>query len=815
MDAPVQLLLVDDHAENLVALESILDRPDYRITKAQFVQNALLSLLTTDFALVVLDVHMPEINGLDLARMIKERPRTREIPIIFLTAHDREEQQVLTGYEAGAVDYVTKPVNPAILRSKVAVFVELYRKNQKLREAVKSLRESELKFRQLAENASEVFWLADNDIGKILYVSPAYEKVWGRSRRSLYEQPMSFAQGIHPADQERILAGLEKLKRGESYEEELRITRPDGTVRWIRDRRFPVCNEHGEFYRVAGFSEDITERKSAEERLAVEHAVTRALAELVSVPDTSKKLLQIFCQSFQWDLGELWLVVPTSQVLRCIEIWHSPSAELREFANLRRQMTFAPRVGLAGQIWTDRKAMWISDFAKESNLEQLGISSDLGLHSAFGFPIQFHGETLGVLNFFSTEIRRPDTNSMAILTALGSQIGSLIARKNLADQLRQAQKMEAFGQLAGGVAHDFNNILAVIMGYTSLLMENGSLNVEVKDRLTQIYSAGVRAANLIRQLLTFSRKRQMEVTLLDLNRIVSDMTKMLRRIIGENINLRCYHADLPAIEADESMVEQVLMNLVVNARDAMPYGGHLIIGTSTVTTDAAYVRSNPDARTGEFVCLSIQDMGCGMSPEVKARIFEPFFTTKNESQGTGLGLATVHGIVKQHQGWIEVESQVGVGTTFKIFFPSSSRAAKTDEQATRESHVPGHETILLVEDDEAVRELAKIILERHGYRVLEAESSEETLSLWKTHEPEIDLLLTDINMAGGLTGVELAQQLRARKSNLKVIYSSGYIKDPAESMFRTREGAPFLQKPYHPQKLVQAVRDCLDGMVTR
>jgi two-component system cell cycle sensor histidine kinase/response regulator CckA len=247
----------------------------------------------------------------------------------------------------------------------------------------------------------------------------------------------------------------------------------------------------------------------------------------------------------------------------------------------------------------------------------------------------------------------------------------------------------------------------------------------------------------------------------------------------------------------------------------MPYGGHLIIGTSTVTTDAAYVRSNPDARTGEFVCLSIQDMGCGMSPEVKARIFEPFFTTKNESQGTGLGLATVHGIVKQHQGWIEVESQVGVGTTFKIFFPSSSRAAKTDEQATRESHVPGHETILLVEDDEAVRELAKIILERHGYRVLEAESSEETLSLWKTHEPEIDLLLTDINMAGGLTGVELAQQLRARKSNLKVIYSSGYIKDPAESMFRTREGAPFLQKPYHPQKLVQAVRDCLDGMVTR
>jgi two-component system cell cycle sensor histidine kinase/response regulator CckA len=682
MYTPVQLLLVDDHAENLVALESILNRPDYRITRAQFAQNALLSLLTTDFALVVLDVHMPEISGLELARMIKERPKTRDIPIIFLTAHDREEQQVLTGYKAGAVDYVTKPVNPAVLRSKVAVFVELHRKNQELRETVKSLRESELKFRQLAENASEVFWLANNDISEILYVSPAYEKVWGRSCRNLHERHMSFAQSIHPTDQQRILGGLEKLKRAEVYDEELRIIRPDGSVRWIRDRRFPVCNEHEEFYRVAGFIEDITERKSAEERLAVEHAVTRALAELVAVPDTSKK------------------------------------------------------------------------------------------------------------------------------------IGSLIARKNLADQLRQAQKMEAFGQLAGcGVAHDFNNILAVIMGYTSLLLEHGNLNVDIKDQLAEIYSAGERAANLTRQLLTFSRKRQMTVSLLDLNEVVSSMTKMLRRIIGENINLQCcLSPDLPAVEADEGMVEQILMNLVVNARDAMPGGGQLIISTRPVATDSAYFQGNPDARVREFVCLSIQDMGCGMSPEIKARIFEPFFTTKNEGKGTGLGLATVHGIVKQHQGWIEVESQVGVGTTFKIFLPASTRSAATDEHATREFQTcSGHETILLVEDDEAVRDLTKIVLERYGYRVLEAESSEETLSLWNAHDQEIDLLLTDVNMPGGLTGVELAQQLRARKSNLKVIYSSGYIKDPEEAMFKTRETAPFLQKPYHPQRLVQTVRDCLDS----
>jgi two-component system cell cycle sensor histidine kinase/response regulator CckA len=813
MYTPVQLLLVDDHAENLVALESILNRPDYRITRAQFAQNALLSLLTTDFALVVLDVHMPEISGLELARMIKERPKTRDIPIIFLTAHDREEQQVLTGYKAGAVDYVTKPVNPAVLRSKVAVFVELHRKNQELRETVKSLRESELKFRQLAENASEVFWLANNDISEILYVSPAYEKVWGRSCRNLHERHMSFAQSIHPTDQQRILGGLEKLKRAEVYDEELRIIRPDGSVRWIRDRRFPVCNEHEEFYRVAGFIEDITERKSAEERLAVEHAVTRALAELVAVPDTSKKILQIFCQSFQWDIGELWLVDPASHVLRCIEIWYPPSAEFKEFASSRRQMTFSPRIGLVGQIWAGNQVTWIPDFGQGPNSVRAEIPPRLGLHSAFGFPIQFHGEILGVLNFFSAEIRQPDTDSMATLTALGGQIGSLIARKNLADQLRQAQKMEAFGQLAGGVAHDFNNILAVIMGYTSLLLEHGNLNVDIKDQLAEIYSAGERAANLTRQLLTFSRKRQMTVSLLDLNEVVSSMTKMLRRIIGENINLQCsLSPDLPAVEADEGMVEQILMNLVVNARDAMPGGGQLIISTRPVATDSAYFQGNPDARVREFVCLSIQDMGCGMSPEIKARIFEPFFTTKNEGKGTGLGLATVHGIVKQHQGWIEVESQVGVGTTFKIFLPASTRSAATDEHTTREFQTcSGHETILLVEDDEAVRDLTKIVLERYGYRVLEAESSEETLSLWNAHDREIDLLLTDVNMPGGLTGVELAQQLRARKSNLKVIYSSGYIKDPEEAMFKTRETAPFLQKPYHPQRLVQTVRDCLDS----
>jgi CheY-like chemotaxis protein len=376
--------------------------------------------------------------------------------------------------------------------------------------------------------------------------------------------------------------------------------------------------------------------------------------------------------------------------------------------------------------------------------------------------------------------------------------------------------MEAFGQLAGGVAHDFNNILAVIMGYTNLIMESEDLSAEQKEQLKQVYSAGERAANLTRQLLTFSRKKEMQVIPLDLNEVIGNMTKMLGRIIGEDIRLQCsYGSNLPTVQADEGMMEQVLMNLAVNARDAMPKGGQLIIGTDRIATDAAYVQSNPDARAGEFVCLSVRDSGCGMTPEIKARIFEPFFTTKGVGKGTGLGLATVFGIVKQHQGWIEVESQVGVGTTFKVLLAASARPdAVAGLAATQAKARGGKETILLVEDEVALRGLTKIILQRFGYRVLEAESGVAALSVWEEHGPQIDMLLTDMVMPDGLTGRELAKQLRARKPDLKVIYTSGYSMDSDGTTFRARDASKFLQKPYQSQKLAQVVRDCLDGKQT-
>jgi len=394
--------------------------------------------------------------------------------------------------------------------------------------------------------------------------------------------------------------------------------------------------------------------------------------------------------------------------------------------------------------------------------------------------------------------------------ALKLEVGE---RKKIEAQFLQSQKMEAFGQLAGGVAHDFNNILAVIMGYSTLLMEDEGVEEGIKEHLKQVYSAGERAANLTRQLLTFSRKKEMELSPLDLNEVIANITKMLGRIIGEDIKLQWnYGSNLPTVQADEGMMEQVLMNLAVNARDAMPKGGQLTIGTARVTADTAHVQNNPEARAGECICLSVQDTGCGMTQEVKARIFEPFFTTKGVGKGTGLGLATVFGIVKQHRGWVEVESEVGVGTTFKVFLPATPVAAAAAEKATAQTQIrAGTETILLVEDEVALRGLTKLVLQRFGYRILEAASGVEALSVWEEHGTQIDLLLTDMVMPDGLTGRELARQLLARKPDLKVIYVSGYSMDSDGTAFRGREAGAFLQKPYQSQKLAQAVRDCLDG----
>ncbi len=387
------------------------------------------------------------------------------------------------------------------------------------------------------------------------------------------------------------------------------------------------------------------------------------------------------------------------------------------------------------------------------------------------------------------------------------------AQKRLEDQLRQSQKMEAIGQLAGGVAHDFNNILTVIHGHASLLLSGGSLTGSAGRSAQQIVQASDRAASLTRQLLTFSRRQVLQARRLDLNEVVANMTKMLGRILGEDIALEMkYCPKPPFIQADAGMMEQVLLNLAVNARDAMPRGGQLHIRIAIEDHVTPHVSRPEDVRPGRFACLTVTDTGCGIPPEILRRIFEPFFTTKEVGKGTGLGLATVYGIIQQHHGWIEVESELGRGTTFRVYLPVVGEATVCEEAAPAEPVVRGgNETLLVVEDEQPVRELVCNLLQSHGYRVLEAESGAHALEVWRGHKHEIALLLTDVVMPDRINGRELAEQLWAERPELKVIFTSGYSADVVGKGSALRRGLNYVQKPYHPRKLAMAVRDCLDA----
>jgi two-component system, cell cycle sensor histidine kinase and response regulator CckA len=511
--------------------------------------------------------------------------------------------------------------------------------------AEEALRASEQRFRQVTENIDEVLWLLDPVRKQILYVSAAYERVWGRSRDSLYARPRSWLDAVHPDDAAPVRAADSSTP---GYDLEYRIVQPDGQVRWIRDRSFPIADASGRVHRVAGVAQDITVRRQLEE------------------------------------------------------------------------------------------------------------------------------------------------------------------------QLHQSQKMEAIGRLAGGVAHDFNNMLVVIQLRASLLREAGSRD-DLHEGVKQILEAAARATQLTRQLLTFSRRDVQRSTRIDLVELTGAMVALFGRLLGEDIAVETRFAPgLPAMEGDPGMLEQLIMNLAVNARDAMPDGGRLVIRLDQVVIDGEQAAARPQAAPGRFLCLSVADSGCGIPPEHLPRIFEPFFTTKEVGRGTGLGLATVFGIAQRHGGWIEVTSEKNRGTEFRVFLPalegSATRApAEPSAAADRApASVVGNETILLVEDDAAVRRLARTVLHRHGFRVLEADSGAAALRLWSEQTSPVHLLLTDLVMPGGMSGHELAQALLARQPDLKVVYTSGYSDDIVTLRLQLEPGRNFLAKPYPAEELAATVRRCLD-----
>ncbi|PWU13261.1 MAG: hypothetical protein C5B50_19680 [Verrucomicrobia bacterium] len=392
-------------------------------------------------------------------------------------------------------------------------------------------------------------------------------------------------------------------------------------------------------------------------------------------------------------------------------------------------------------------------------------------------------------------------------------VENITERLELEAQLRQSQKMDSVGQLAAGVAHDFNNMLTIIQGHTGLMIAREGLPPETLDSAQAIYFAAERAAGLTRQLLMFSRKSVMQAEPLDLRKVVFQMSKMVQRLLGETITLDFRSpAELALVQADAGMVEQIILNLAVNARDAMPKGGQLIIAMEPLRIDQPSLARHPQGRVGSFICLRVTDTGCGMDQATMARIFEPFFTTKEVGKGTGLGLATVYGIMKQHEGWIEVTSEVGKGSTFNVFFPAKDELASDSpkENLPATTLRRGDETILIVEDEPILRDMAHLILQDCGYTILEASSGVDALHIWEDNKESIDLVLTDMVMPEGISGMDLAQRLHSIKPDLKIIFASGYSMEEFDPGFIRNGHASFINKPYTHSALVNAVRDCLD-----
>jgi PAS domain S-box-containing protein len=572
-------------------------------------------------------------------------------------------------------------------------------------------------------------------------------------------------------DREVIESGCAKLLIEESQ------TTPEGNTITLLSSKTPLRDSEGEIVGMLGTYLDITKRKRAEEELRLKTALLEAqmdsaLDGILVVDHQGKQILR------NERLNELWKIPPHLA-------GNQDDAAQAQFAasRVKNPREFAEKVA------------YLYSHPDEVSRDEIELIDGT------------------VLDRYSSPVRDKAGKYYGRIWTFRD----ITQRRILEAQFRQSQKMEGIGQLAAGVAHDFNNTLTVIQLHASLLKAKPDSSPELLESAGEIEKATERAANLTRQLLLFSRRQTMQPRDLDLNQSINDMTKMLRRTLGEDIQVQFKFALQPLfIHADAGMLDQVLMNLAVNAHDAMPKGGLLVIETSAAEFDESVRAHAPLARPGSFVCLSVSDTGCGIPPEILPRIFEPFFTTKDIGKGTGLGLATVYGIVQQHQGWIHIYSEVGHGTIFRIYLPRlAAKSGQDSGQSELTAVRGGKETILLVEDEVALRSSMHKALSQLGYHVLESVSGVETLKVWEQHRKEIDLLLTDMVMPGGMTGKDLAARLLNENPKLKVIYTSGYSIDVVGRNFPLEEGVNFLAKPFGAHRLAQTVRNCLDRTCLR
>ena len=572
---------------------------------------------------------------------------------------------------------------------------------------------------------------------------------------------------LHPEDRGSVLAQWAALPHDGRLVTEYRFRRRDGQYRWLRDavQRAPETDRQPAI--CVGAWSDITEREPVDQALRQAEAQYRGMVE--------ESLQGIVVQQD----GRIQYANPA-----CLRLFgYDAVAEV------------------IGQPW--------ERFVAAEDLPDLRAR---GKACARGEPVHLHPGWQGVRKDGTRLWLESAANACSWhgRPAILSFLMDITQRKRLEEQFLQAQKMEAIGQLAGGVAHDFNNLLTVINGYSELLLRSMAPEDANRTLVDELRQAGERAASLTRQLLLLSRKQVVVPRVLDLNTVVRDLQKLLQRMIGEDIELAtALNATRPVL-AHSGQLDQILLNLAVNARDALPQGGKVIIETQDIDLDAGYTRLHPAVAPGPYVLLAMSDSGCGMTPEVQAHIFEPFFTTKDASKGTGLGLATVYGIVRQFGGHIAVYSEPGHGTTFKIYLPwARDEAQQRSNPAELPAVAPGHETVLLVEDEYAVRSLVRHVLADGGYSVLEAHDGREALRICARQADPIDLLITDVVMPE-MSGQQLAATAIAAHPNLRVLFLSGYTEEAVLRHGVLPEKVHFLQKPFTASALTRKVREVLD-----
>jgi two-component system cell cycle sensor histidine kinase/response regulator CckA len=766
---PLRVLLVEDDkadAELIVHGMQQLDwgaHVDIVATRKQFTDR----LARHAYDIVLADYRLPNWTGMEALREL--RHLGKDIPLILVTGTLGDERAVEC-VRAGAADYVLKE-NLARLPHAAKRAVEekrardeSHRAHALMEQAQEQARETEERFLQLADNIDELFFLMDAQHRKTLYINPAYEKIWGRSCQSLYDDPRSFVEAVPPDDRARLLEYMSRLERGdEAGKLEYRVIQPNGTVRWLLAHAAAIRNERGDVFRIAGIALDITESREAQ--LALEESAER----FQKLAEASFDAIDIAQNGIIKECNRGYLEMFGYEQMD--EVIGRP---ILDFVAEESRAGVAQRI--AGNV--------------DGTYELVGLRKD-------GRKIRL--EATG------------KAHAIAGRTARITALRDVTEKRSLEEQFRQSQKMEAVGRLAGGVAHDFNNLLTVIMSYTDMLSEGLSPKDPRTDDLEEIRKAALTAASLTRQLLAFSRQQVIAPRLVNLSDIVSTSQKLLIRLIGADVELVTTLTSEPvAVMIDPGQLEQVIMNLAVNARDAMPTGGKLSFETASVMIDAEKPTEDWSANPGRYAMLVVTDTGIGMDEQTRARIFEPFFTTKEVGKGTGLGLATVYGIVKQANGFIRVYTEPGAGTTFKIHFPLvNSVPDRYDSQRELVELPRGTETVLLAEDAAAVRVAARQILERYGYTVLEAPSGKDALSIAAKRQAPIHLLLTDVVMPE-MSGRELAEQFAEFRPGAKVLYMSGYTQGAAVRHGILDAEIAYLQKPFSPTTLARKVREVLD-----